>query len=79
MGAGEVEVKHGVGILTNEKWKRKIQWTKYINEQMIVVILVINKESHFTHAEHADHHVEKMNKTVERYSHIRRHNSHHRW
>ena len=69
----KVEVKHGVRILTNEKWKRKIQWTKYINEQMIAVIFVINKESHFTHAEHADHHVEKKNRTMVRYTQIRRH------
>ena len=33
MGAGGLDIKHGVGILLNRNWKRQILKTEYINER----------------------------------------------
>ena len=35
MGAGKFENKHGVAILLNKKWRKKIHWTQYNNERAI--------------------------------------------
>ena len=78
-GAGGFENKHGVGILSNRKWKRKVQWTEYINERMTTTMLTINKKKivqssvHFPHREYADHHVGKMYRCIEHYTKCRKH------
>ena len=35
MSAGKFENKHGVGMQLNKKWRKRINWTDYINERAI--------------------------------------------
>ena len=72
MGSGKFENKHGVGILVNKKWGKHINWTDYISERAISTSITINKQHvllmsiHFLHSRHADHHVEKVYRSIEK-------------
>ena len=43
MGSGKSENKHGVGILVNKIWRRRITWTDYIRERAISTSITVNK------------------------------------
>ena len=79
MGAGGFDNKHGVGVLLNTKWKRKILKTEYINERMSSATLKVNRRKvvlasvFFLHSEHAGHHVEKMYRCIETQATCRKH------
>ena len=74
MGAGKYDHKHGVGILLNKKWRQRIIDTEHINERAISTTIVVNRQRiklksvYFTHSGYADHHIEKMYKTIEKHT-----------
>ena len=74
MGAGKYDTKHGVGIMLNRKWRQKIIDTEYINERAITATIVVNHQRsklmsvYFSHSGYADHHVETMNRTIEKHT-----------
>ena len=74
MGAGKFENKHGVGILLNNKWRKRIKRTDYINERAIATSITVNKQRvllmsvHFPHSGYADHHVERACRAIEKYT-----------
>ena len=74
MGAGRYDDKHGVGILLNKKWRQIIMDTEYINERAIATTIVVNRQRiklmsvYFSHSKYADHHIEKMYKTIEKHT-----------
>ena len=73
MGAGKYDNKHGVGIMLNKRWRKSIIDTEYINERAITTTIMINRQHiklmsvYFPHSKYADHHVEKMYKTIEKH------------
>ena len=44
MCAGNYGNKHGVAIVVNRKWRKKMKWTKYMNERVIATGITINKQ-----------------------------------
>ena len=58
----------------NQKWRQIIIDTEYINERAITATIVANCQRiklmsvHFSHSGYADHHVEKMYKTIEKHT-----------
>ena len=74
MGAGKYENKHGVEILLNKKWRKRIIDTEYINKRAITTTITVNHESimlmsvYFHHSMYADHHIEKMYSTIEKHT-----------
>ena len=66
MGAGKFKNKHGVGILLNKKWRKRINWTDYISERAISTSITVNKQHvllmsvYVTHSGYADHHVKNL-------------------
>ena len=73
MGAGKYENKHGVGIMLNKRWRKRIIDTDYINERAIKTTILVNRRRidlmsvYFPHSKYADHHIEKMYKTIEKH------------
>ena len=73
MGAGKYDNKHGVGIVLNKRWRKIIIDTEYINERTIKTTILVNRPHiklmsvYFPHSKYADHHVEKMYKTIEKH------------
>ena len=73
MGAGKYD-NHGVGIMLNKKWRQRIINTEYINERAITATIVVNRQRirlmsvYFSHSGYADHHIEKMYKTIEKHT-----------
>ena len=73
MGAGKYDNKHGVGIMLNKRWRKRIVGTEYINERAITPTILVNRQHiklmsvHFPHSKYADHHIEKMYKTIEKH------------
>ena len=73
MGAGKYENKHGVGIMLNKRWRKRIIDTEYINERAIKTTILVNRQHidlmsvYFSHSKYADHHIEKMYKTIEKH------------
>ena len=73
MGAGKYENKHGVGIMLNRRWRKRIVDTNYISERAIKATIMVNRRRidlmsvYFPHSKYADHHVEKMYKTIEKH------------
>ena len=71
MGAGKYDNKHGVGIMLNKKWRQRIINTESFNERAITATIVVNHQRirlmsvYFSHSGYADHHIEKMYKTIE--------------
>ena len=74
MGAGRHENEHGVGILLNKKWRKRIIDTEYINEWAITTTITVNHHRikllsvYFHHSGYADHHIEKMCRTIEKHT-----------
>ena len=74
MGAGRYDNKHGVGIMLNKKWRQRIIGIEYINERAISTTIVVNRQRiklmsvYFPHSGYADHHIEKMYKTIEKHT-----------
>ena len=73
MGAGKYENKHGVGIMLNKRWRKRIIDTDYINERAIKATILVNRQHmdlmsvYFPHSKYADHHIEEMYKTIEKH------------
>ena len=73
MGFGQFDNKHGVGIMLNKRWRQRIIDTEYINERAITTTILVNRQHiklmsvYFTHSKYADHHIEKMYKTIEKH------------
>ena len=71
MGAGGFNHKHGVGILLNERWKRKIVKTEYVSERIITTTMKYLQRRielasvYFSHAGYTEVHIEKMYKCIE--------------
>ena len=65
--------KHGVGIMLNKTWRKRIIDTDYINERAIKATILVNRQHidlmsvYFPHSKYADHHIEKMYKTIEKH------------
>ena len=74
MSAGKYDNKHGVGILLNKKWKQRIIDIEHINERAISTTILVNRQRmklmsvYFTHSGYADHHIEKMYRTIEKHT-----------
>ena len=74
MGAGKYDNKHGFGIMLNKKWRQTIVDTEYINERAITATIVVNHQHikltsvYFFHSGHADPHIEKMYRTIEKHT-----------
>ena len=72
-GAGKYDNKHGVGIMLNTRRRKKIIDTEYINERAITTTILVNRQHinlmsvYFPHSKYADHHIEKMFKTMEKH------------
>ena len=73
MGAGKYDDKRGVGIMLNTRWRKRIIDTEYINERAITTTFLVNRQHiklmsvYFPHSKYADHHIEKMYKTIEKH------------
>ena len=65
--------KHGVGMMLNKRWRKRIIDTEYINERAITTTILVNRQHiklmsvYFPHSKYADHHIEKMYKTIEKH------------
>ena len=74
MGAGRYENEHGVGILLNKKWRKRIIDTECINERAIPTTITVNHHHikllsvYFPHSGYADHRIEKMCRTTEKHT-----------
>ena len=72
MGSGKFDNKHGVGIMLNKRCRKRIIDTEYINERAITTTILVNRQHlklmsvYFPHSKYADHHIEKMYKTIEK-------------
>ena len=63
-GLRKFENKHGVGILVNKKnSERAISMSITVNKQQILMMSV-----YFSHSGYADHHVEKMYRSIEKHT-----------
>ena len=73
MGSGKFDNKHGVGIMLNKRWRQRIIDTEHINERAITTTILVNRQhiklmsETFHHSKYADHHIEKMYKTIEKH------------
>ena len=74
MGAGKYENKHGVGTMLNKRrWRKSIVDIECINERAITTTILVNRQHiklmsvYFPHSKYADHHIEKMYKTIEKH------------
>ena len=60
MGAGKYDNKHGVGIMVNNRWRKRIIDTEYINERAITTTILVNRQHiklmsvYFPHSKYAD-------------------------
>ena len=72
MGSGKFENKYGFGILVNSKWRKHINSTDYSSERAISTSITVNKQhvllmsENFPHSGFADHHVEKVYRSIEK-------------
>ena len=73
MGAGKYDSKHGVGIMLNKRWRKRIIDTEYINERAITTTVLVNSQHvklmsvYFPHSQYADHHIKKMYKAIKKH------------
>ena len=73
MGSGKFDNKHGVGIMLNKRWRKRIIDTDYIDERATTTTILVNRQHiklmsvYFSHSNYADHHIEKMYKTIEKH------------
>ena len=57
--------------MLNKRWRKRIIDTEYINERAITTTILVKRQHiklmsvYFPHSKYADHHVEKMYKTIE--------------
>ena len=74
MGAGRFPNKHGVRKLLNRRWNNKTNWTDYISERAICSVnnrqqsACTVEECVHSHSGHADHHVEKAHRAIEKHT-----------
>ena len=72
-GSWKIHNKHGVGIMLNKRWRKRIIDTEYIDERATTTTILVNRQHiklmsvYFPHSKYADHHVEKMYKTIEKH------------
>ena len=72
-GSWKNDNKHGVGIILNKRWRKRIIDTEYINERAITITILVNRQHiklmsvYFPYSKYADHHIEKMYKTNEKH------------
>ena len=73
MEAGKYDNKHGVGIMLNERWRKRTIDTECINERAITTTVLVNRQHiklmsvYFPHSKNEDHHIETMYKTIEKH------------
>ena len=73
MESGKFDNKHGVGIMLNKRRRQRIIDTEYINERAITATILVDRQHiklmsmYFSHSKYADHHIEKMYKTIEKH------------
>ena len=73
MESGKSGNKRGVGIMLNKRWRQRIIDTEYINERAITTTVLVNRQHiklmsvYFPHSKYADHHIQKMYKTIEKH------------
>ena len=59
--------------MLNKRWRKRIIDTEYINERAITTTVLVNRQHvklmsvYFPHSKYADHHIEKMYKTIEKH------------
>ena len=59
--------------MLNKRWRKRIIDTEYINERAITTTTLVNRQHiklmsvYFPHSKYADHHIEKMYKTIEKH------------
>ena len=74
MGAGKYENNRGVGTLLNKKWRKRIKDTEYISERAITTSTTVKHQRvmlmsvNFRHSGYADHHIQKMYRTIEKHT-----------
>ena len=57
--------------MLNKRWRKRIIDTGYINERAITTTILVNQQHiklmsvYFPHSKYADHHIEKMYKTID--------------
>ena len=65
--------KHGVGIMLNNRWRKRNIDIEYKNERAINTTILVNRQHinlmsvYFPHSKYADHHIEKIYKTIEKH------------
>ena len=70
--------KHGVGIMLNKRWRKRITDIEYINKRAITTTVLVNRQHvklrsvYFPHSKYADHHIEKVYKTIEKHMLIKK-------
>ena len=58
--------------MLNKRWRQRIIDTEYINERAITAPILVNRQHiklmsvYFPYSKYADHHIEKMYKTIEK-------------
>ena len=68
--SGQFVKKHGVAILLNKRWKNQINWVHCESERIVAMSTSVNKHPivlmsvYMPHSGYADHHVEKVYKTI---------------
>ena len=69
---------HVIGILLNKRWKNRINWTGYISERDVAVLIAVNNQPvllmsvYFAHLGYADHHVEMAYRAIEKHTKSRK-------
>ena len=59
--------------MLNRRWRKRIVDTNYISERAIKTTIMVNRRRidlmsvYFSHSKYADHHIEKMYKTIEKH------------
>ena len=60
--------------MLNKKWRQRNRNTEHINERAITATIVVHRQRiklmsvYFSHSGYADHHIEKMKKTIEKHT-----------
>ena len=68
--SGKFTNKHGVAILLNKRWKNRINWIQCACERAVAMSISVNRQPlvlmsvYLPHSGYADHHVEKVYKTI---------------
>ena len=68
--SGKFTNKHGVAILLNKRWKNRINWIQCACERVVAMSISVNRQPlvlmsvYLPHSGYADHHVEKVYKTI---------------